>query len=195
MKQVLIIVDAQDDFITGTLPVPGAGEIVPVIARLLGKFDAVIYTQDWHPGNHCSFKENGGQWPRHCVANSPGSMIHHRLPLLLGDIKFRTVMKGMNFEVDSYSGFWDNERKQQTRMLQTLEQLGITEATEVYICGLATEYCVKFTAIDAHEKFKRVFVIEDACRGVDAEASKEAIDYMVDDGIAVVQSWEVPYDY
>ena len=178
MKRILIPVDVQDDFISGALAVPDAGEIVPIIARFLGQFDAVVYTQDWHPTNHCSFEENGGPWPRHCVMASAGSMINIALPMLLGGTQFHTVKKGMSSDVDSYSAFWDNERENATRMMEMLTELGATRDTEIYICGLASEFCVKFTVLDALEEFDNVFVIDEACRGVDKEAANLAFDEM-----------------
>jgi len=175
--KALIIVDVQNDFLPGgALAVPKGDEVIPVINSIMDKFDVVVATQDWHPANHGSFASNAGKnpfdvgelnglsqvfWPDHCVQGSYGSQLATHLDHSKISAIFR---KGMDSEVDSYSGFKDNGGKN----LSTLgDALGWVD--EVYICGLATDYCVKFTALDALDVWtddSSVFVITDACRGI-----------------------------
>ena len=160
MKNALIIVDVQNDFCTGSLPVPHGLDIVPVINRLMGQFDVVIPTQDWHPKDHCSFAPNG-PWPVHCVADSEGAA----LVAGLDKSRFQHVIrKGMRKEFDSYSGFYD-EGGQSTGLAELLRSLGVTHVT---ITGLATNFCVLATALDCFEKahFPTTVFLE-GCRGID----------------------------
>jgi len=172
--KALIVVDVQNDFMPGgALPVTDGDKIVPVINGIRDQFDTVVFTQDWHPAGHCSFKGNDcalnkvpGIWPVHCVQESPGAELHKDLVVEEWDLRIR---KGTFKTVDSYSGFFDNERVGATDLHDKLQDLGVTD---LFICGLATDYCVKFTAIDAAEfKTKRepaynVTVLLEACRGV-----------------------------
>lgn len=172
--KALIVVDVQNDFMPGgALPVTDGDKIVPVINGIRDQFDTVVFTQDWHPAGHCSFKGNDcalnkapGIWPVHCVQGTPGAELHKDLVVEEWDLRIR---KGTFTSVDSYSGFFDNERVEATDLHDKLQDLGVTE---LFICGLATDYCVKFTAIDAAE-FKilkgpayNVTVLLNACRGV-----------------------------
>lgn len=160
MKSALIVVDLQFDFMPGgALPVPKGDDIVKPIGQIRRLFDTVIFTQDWHTADHCSFKQNGGIWPVHCLQYSPAASLPHRI-MRPDDI---VVTKGMDKNVDSYSGFWDNEKKNQTDLQEILR---IKEIDDVYICGLATEYCVKYTALDAIAIGYQTNVIIDACRGI-----------------------------
>lgn len=159
----LIVVDAQYDFMPGgALPVPEGDKIIDKILAIKKDFDLVIFTQDWHPANHCSFKEQGGPWPAHCIQGTPGAALAEGLyDPTSGDI---LVTKGLNTDVDSYSGFWDNERKHETILNSILKEVGVDK---VYICGLATNFCVKFTALDAVEAGYKTYLIPEACRGID----------------------------
>ncbi len=187
----LIIVDVQNDFCPGgALAVPGGDQVVPLINRLQPRYDLVVATQDWHPADHGSFAVNHpgrtpGErielaglpqvlWPVHCVQGTPGAEFHPALNLQRVARVFR---KGTHPQIDSYSGFFDNGHRAATGLGEYLRQRGVKE---VYVCGLATDYCVKWTALDAVELGFETFVLEDACRGVDLHPGdvRQAIDEM-----------------
>lgn len=176
--KTLIIVDAQNDFMPGgALPVEGGDLIVPVINRLIHTFDLVIATQDWHPRNHLSFASNhdGKQpfdqiqlhgldqvlWPDHCVQDSVGAQFHDEL--LLEPVE-AIIRKGMDPNVDSYSGFYDNGRRKHTGLAGYLRE---KEVNEVFICGLAGDFCVAYTARDALQEGFAVTLIDNAIRSLD----------------------------
>ncbi|HAP44179.1 MAG: nicotinamidase [Spirochaetes bacterium GWD1_61_31] len=178
--KTLIIVDPQLDFMPGgALPVPDGQAIVPLINRLLPRFDLVVATQDWHPANHASFAANqGGRkvfeiirldgldqvlWPTHCIQGSPGAAFHPDLDTRPLAAIFR---KGLNPTVDSYSGFWDNGHRQATGLAGYLRA---RQADELYICGLAADICVFYTLADALKEGFKASLIEDASRALDAE--------------------------
>lgn len=177
-KEALLIIDVQNDFCPGgTLPVPGGDEIVPLINQLMKKFEIVVATQDWHPAGHKSFATShpgkepydiinlGGVkqvlWPDHCVQGSEGAELR-------GDLEqepIRTIIrKGMNLEVDSYSGFRDNQKEAITGLDGYLKAVGVEH---IYLVGLATDFCVYFTAMDGLENGYEVTIIPDATRGID----------------------------
>jgi nicotinamidase/pyrazinamidase len=189
--RAFIIVDVQNDFLpTGALPVPGGGEVIPLINRLQTHFDFVVATQDWHPADHQSFASNhpGKKpgdvielqgdlqilWPDHCVQNSSGAEFAGELHREGWRKVFR---KGTRSTMDSYSGFLEGTQKLRDRV-STLhgndhphstgleEYLKIHGIRKVYIAGLALDYCVKFTALDARRLGFDVTVIPDACRAV-----------------------------
>ena len=140
MARALIIVDFQNDFTPGgALPVPEGDQIAPRVNQLAssGAFDLVVATRDWHPPDHRSFAERGGPWPRHCVAGSEGAQLHPALDIAHVDV---VIDKGTGGDTDGYSGF------EATDLSALLERHGVDE---VVICGLATDYCVKMTALDA----------------------------------------------
>lgn len=187
-KRALILVDVQNDFLPGgALAVNGGDEILPVVNRLLDlPFDLIVASRDWHPPNHGSFasvhgKEVGEKiqlggleqilWPDHCIQDSEGAQLSDSLNQKRIDV---LVNKGMHPEIDSYSAFFDNEHQRTTELDKILKE---NEIEDVYIVGLATDYCVKFTAIDALECGYHVYLIEDGCKGVDlqAEDSERAI--------------------
>ncbi|NMC20892.1 MAG: bifunctional nicotinamidase/pyrazinamidase [Thermogutta sp.] len=176
-KPALIVVDVQNDFCPGgALAVPQGDEIVPVVNRLAERFPIVVATQDWHPADHVSFAanhpgkqpgdvivwEDGPQilWPVHCVQDSAGAAFH---PQLNAGRFARVFRKGTDPRIDSYSGFFDNRRRHATGLHEFLRQSGVNQ---VYVCGLATDYCVKWTVLDALALGYRTAVIRDACRGV-----------------------------
>ena len=177
-KKALIIVDLQHDFCPGgSLAVSGGDEIVPLANQLQSKFDLVIASQDWHPHDHISFAANHQDravgevilvddipqvlWPVHCVQGTHGAMFHSDFDISRVQ---KIVHKGIDSKVDSYSAFYDNEHLRSTGLSDYLRSEGVEE---VYIMGLATDYCVKYTALDAvHDGFK-VNVITDGCRGVE----------------------------
>jgi nicotinamidase/pyrazinamidase len=169
----LILVDLQHDFLPGgALAVPHGDEVLPVARAVMAKFPLVVATQDWHPQNHKSFASNNPgakvgemrtldglpqvMWPDHCVENTRGAEL-----VVPCENVFR---KGTNPEIDSYSGFFDNGRKQATGLRDFLRQKGVRAVT---VLGLATDYCVKFTALDARHLGFDVTLIEDGCRGVE----------------------------
>jgi nicotinamidase/pyrazinamidase len=177
MKKALIVVDIQNDFLPGgRLAVPDGDKIIPKVNDLIKKFDLVIATQDWHPVNHISFAENhkgkkpGDKitvegveqilWPSHCVQNTFGAEFAKDL---LKDKFTAVIRKGTDPMIDSYSGFFDNARKKDTGLDNLLKSLNVSE---VYIVGLATDYCVKFTALDAVSLGYKTHVIREACMGV-----------------------------
>lgn len=200
----LILVDLQNDFIPGgALAVPEGDAVVPVANRMQAQFDLVVATQDWHPPDHGSFAENhegrrpgdiiqlGGQpqilWPTHCVQNTIGAEI---LPDLDTTRIAKVFRKGTDRDVDSYSGFFDNGRRKATGLGEFLHQ---QEVTRVYVMGLATDYCVKFTALDARSLGFDTVLIEDGCRGVERQTGdiEAAVAEMRAAGVRVVQSQDV----
>lgn len=201
MKRALILVDIQNDFIPGgALAVAEGDRIVPIANRVQSAFDLVVATQDWHPANHGSFaSQHPGRkpgdvidlngiaqvlWPDHCVQGSKGAEFHPRLD---ASRIARIFQKGVDPEIDSYSGFFDNGHRRGTGLAEYLRSKHVTD---VYIAGLATDYCVKFTSLDARTLGLRTFVIEDACRGVNLAPgdSATALDQMRAAGVNVVTS-------
>ena len=159
----LIIVDVQNDFCKGgSLSIEGADDIIPVINLIIPKFQIVVATQDFHPPNHCSFKD----WPIHCVAGTKGAELHRNLDRTR--INYY-IKKGTAVDKDAYSGFQDTD---------LLEYLKNNNVDKVFICGLATDICVKATAIDASKNFLDVYVVEDAIKGVNIDSIKEAFKEM-----------------
>ena len=177
----LIIVDVQNDFCPGgALAVAGGDLVVPVINAALPRFDVVVATQDFHPANHASFAANHpgtrvGEvieldglpqvlWPVHCVGGTPGAELRADLEAARLDAVFQ---KGADLLVDSYSGFFDNGRRHTTGLGEFLKARGVSE---VAVCGLATDYCVRWTALDALSLGFETTVLADACRGVELQA-------------------------
>ena len=173
--KALVIVDAQIDFMPGgALAIADGDSIVPVINKLLPEFELVVATQDWHPANHASFARNhqgkkpfdiielfGMEqvlWPDHCVQGTKGAEFHPEMETLKITAIFR---KGINQEIDSYSGFFDNSHLHNTGLAGYLREKG---ATELYFCGLAADICVYFTIKDAlNEGFKAVLIEDATC--------------------------------
>lgn len=195
----LIIVDVQNDFVPGgALAVREGDQVVPLINELQRKFSHVIATQDFHPANHGSFAANHpgkipGEfielaglsqilWPVHCVQGSSGADFHPDLNQGQWEAVFQ---KGKNPEVDSYSGFFDNARRGDTGLGDFLKSKGIEQ---VFVCGLALDYCVKFTALDAKSLGFDTFLIADATRAVNLrpEDGDRAISEMKEAGIKVL---------
>ena len=203
--KALILVDLQNDFCeNGALAVPDGNAVIPIANSLLDKFDYIIATQDWHPASHKSFAANHagmrrpGQiitlnglqqvlWPIHCVQNSFGAEFSDALQQ---EKITKVFQKGTDPEIDSYSGFFDNGRRKATGLGDYLQQEGITE---VYVLGLATDYCVKFTTLDALELGFRTFLVVDACRGVDLQAGDcdKAIAEMAAKGAVILRSEDI----
>lgn len=202
--KALLLVDLQNDFMPGgALPVVDGDSIVPLANWLASKFSVVAATQDWHPQNHQSFAMNNPgrlvgdvinlngcqqvMWPAHCVQGKHGADFH---PDLKCDQLHMIFKKGINPEVDSYSGFFDNNRLHPTGLADWLKKKNISQ---LYICGLATDYCVKYTALDAVSLGFKTWLIEDACRGVDLQAgdSARAIEEMRNAGVSIISSREL----
>lgn len=176
-KSALIVVDVQRDFCPGgALPVPEGDRVVPVLNKYVEKFERVgapIYaTRDWHPPNHASFKARGGIWPPHCVQNTEGAEFHPDLALPKGT---KIISKAMDPEREAYSGF------EGTRLGEELKRRGIER---VFVGGLATDYCVKNTVMDALKLEFETILLEDAIRGVDVKPgdSERAVGEMVKKG-------------
>jgi nicotinamidase/pyrazinamidase len=196
MQNALIIVDVQNDFCEGgALEVKHGNDVIPVINNLVRskEFDFVIATQDWHPKNHKNknvydvIKLNGISqvlWPDHCVQRTKGSRFHEDLDL--GKI-YRIFKKGTNPEFDSYSGFYDTDHKSSTGLTEYLRKNKIEKN---YICGLATDYCVKFTALDSAKEGFKTYVIKDAVRGVNItkDDSKKSFKEMKESGVKIITS-------
>ena len=202
--RALIVVDLQYDFLPGgALAVSQGDATVPVANRMMPKFELVVATQDWHPANHGSFASqypgkqpgefinlNGLQqilWPDHCIQDSHGAEFHQDLD----QSRIHKIFpKGTDPGIDSYSGFYDNAHRQATGLGDYLKTKGVNE---IYILGLATDYCVKFTALDAIGLGFTTTVIVDGCRGVNlqAEDTDKAIAEMQSAGVRIVQSAEV----
>jgi len=200
------------------LAVAGGDEVVPIINQLKSKlpWDLVVLSQDWHPKGHHSFSSvhvgekdvngnaiksgtvcfRGGEvlWPDHCVQGSKGSEFHPNLRVEKTD---KIVQKGKNPQVDSYSAFVDNNKKQMTGLYDILDHAGITT---VYICGIATDYCVNYTCQDAVERKDgkkpayKTHLILDAARGVDNTTSVAAVEDLKKKGVVVVQSQDLLKD-
>ena len=199
-KNCLIVIDVQNDFCPGgALEVNEGDKIIDKINILQEKFSLIIYTQDWHPINHKSFASNhknkkpfstimmnyGKQvlWPNHCVKNSKGSNFHSKLKVDSGNLIIR---KGSNAEIDSYSVFFENDRITSTGLIGYLKELNVTK---VYMCGLAFDYCVYYSALDAKNLGLEVFIIEDACKGINLNDSYlNAYNDMLDKKINIINS-------
>ncbi|WP_299841668.1 bifunctional nicotinamidase/pyrazinamidase [uncultured Paracoccus sp.] len=184
MADALIVIDLQNDFCpSGALAVAGGDEIVAPINAMMGDFDAVVLTQDWHPADHMSFADNhpgaapfsltqmpyGPQvlWPRHCVQGSDGAEFHADLVVDRADLILR---KGFRPEIDSYSAFFENDHETPTGLAGYLTERGLTRLTFV---GLAHDFCVAWSAIDAAKLGFSVRVIEAATRAIDLEGSRD----------------------
>ena len=181
----LILVDIQNDFCPGgSLAVREGDRIVPVVNELQKKFELVVATKDWHPPGHSSFES---LWPPHCVQNTPGAEFAAGLDT---SRIAHTFLKGTDPAVDSYSGFFDNEHKRATGLGDYLKARGVTT---VVVVGLATDYCVKFTALDALQLGFHTVVVRDACRGVEVRPgdTERALREMAEAGAEIVDSQEL----
>jgi len=202
--KVFIIVDIQNDFIPGgALAVPEGDKIIPIINLLQKHFDLIVATQDWHPPNHGSFASNHegkkpGEiiklsgldqilWPDHCVQGTKGAEFVKDLDITR---LARVFQKGTDPEIDSYSTFYDNAHRKSTGLGNYFKEKGIQE---VYLAGLATDYCVKFSALDAVELGFKTHVIQDACRGVNLSPadSQKALEQMKNSGAEIIQSGDI----
>jgi len=223
--KALIVVDVQNDFLTGTLslndcPAKQDGvKTVPVINKLINNkdWDLIVYTFDWHPNSHISFVTNSHKfpkhpdspvtekaevynkvifdingsrreqvlWPPHCIQGSWGAELHKDLIVPADSCR---VYKGLSKDVDSYSAFYDNDKINETNLRQLLLDQAIDTT---YICGVATDVCVNFTAVDSHEIGFQTHVVMDACAGVSHEGIRESMEKWKSIGISVISSDEV----
>lgn len=202
--RALLLIDLQYDFMPGgALAVPQGDATVLVANRLLDRFGFVVASQDWHPADHMSFaSQHPGHepleeieldglsqtlWPDHCVQGSHGAELHHELRT--GSID-RVIRKGEDRRVDSYSAFFDNARRRKTDLEATLREQGVEE---LVVLGLATDYCVLFSVLDALDLGFRVSVVRDGCRGIDQPAGSvdAAWRRMEEAGAVIVDSQEV----
>jgi nicotinamidase/pyrazinamidase len=202
--KALLLIDIQNDFLPGgELAVPDGDAIIPIVNRLISKFEIVVATQDWHPAEHGSFAANHvGKnigdvvdlhglaqilWPVHCVQETRGAE-------LADDLAQHAIVevfqKGTDPRIDSYSGLFDNGHRKTTGLAEWLNERGVSDA---YLVGLATDYCVKHTAIDAAQLGFNVYLIEDACRGVNLQPGDvaRAIETMRDAGVQITTSSDV----
>ena len=185
MKAALLVVDVQNDFCPGgALAVPEGDAIIPLVNRLIGRFDHVLLTQDWHPPGHSSFASvhEGRQpfdivtasygpqvlWPDHCVQGTPGADFH---PNLEADKAELILRKGFRPHVESYSAFFENDRQTPTGLTGYLRERGLTR---IFLCGLATDFCVRWSALDGQRQGFDVAVISDAVRAIDTAGSLAA---------------------
>jgi nicotinamidase/pyrazinamidase len=197
----LILVDLQNDFLPGgALPVPHGDEVIPLTNELQQRFDLVVATKDWHPPDHGSFatnhpgKEPGDRiildgieqilWPVHCVQNTHGAEFS---PSFDTSRIAHVFHKGVERNIDSYSTFFDNAHRRHTGLAHYLEKRGIKE---IYLMGLALDYCVKYSALDARQLGLNTHVILDGCRGIDLEQGDidRALDEMKRVGAVLMQS-------
>lgn len=176
---VLIVTDVQNDFCPGgALAVPNGDQVVPVINAVSGAYPVVVTTQDWHPADHISFVSRGGPWPPHCVAGTRGAELHPALDVSRVDI---TIRKAETRDTEAYSGF------DGTNLADLLRERGVTDVT---VAGLATDYCVKATALDALREGFRVTVFEDASRPVEVNPGDgtRALDNLREAGVTVARA-------
>ncbi|MFJ2457132.1 bifunctional nicotinamidase/pyrazinamidase [Pseudomonas neuropathica] len=202
-RSALLVIDVQNDFTPGgQLAVPEGDLIVPLINRLARQFTQVVVAQDWHPTGHASFASShpghqpydviqlpyGEQtlWPDHCVQSTPGAEFHRELDLPHAQLIIR---KGCNPDIDSYSAFLEADRRTTTGLSGYLKERGIDT---VYMVGLALDFCVMFSALDARAAGFNTYVVLDACRAIDLNGSlAAAVERMQSAGVGLIQSTEL----
>lgn len=201
--KALIIVDVQNDFCEGgALEVPNGSSVVPVINNLIQRFDVIVQTRDWHPAGHHSFAsvhddkspydtvelDYGTQvlWPDHCVQGTQGAEFHDDLQTDKSQVIIR---KGFRPHIDSYSTFYENDQETKTGLTGYLNDRGITD---LYVTGLATDFCVKWSVLDGIKEGFNVHIVEDAVRGIDLKGSlDQAWKEMKEAGVQVVTSKKI----
>ena len=203
---VLLVVDVQNDFCPGgALPVQNGHEVVPVVNGLAAMFRHMVLTQDWHPADHASFASaHPGQqpydqiemaygpqvlWPDHCVQGTPGAAFHPSLAVSGCELILR---KGHDARIDSYSAFFENDRRTPTGLAGYLRERTLSR---VFLAGLATDFCVHYSALDATAHGFETFVLEDGCRGIDLDGSlAQAWRNMAEAGVVRVRSGDLEAD-
>ncbi len=201
--KALVIVDIQNDFCPGgALAVPGGDEVIEPVNKLAGEFDCIVQTQDWHPQDHLSFASNhdgkepyettemdyGEQvlWPDHCVQGTKGAEFHPELKTRPSQL---IVRKGFRKHIDSYSAFFENDNETVTGLHGYLQERGVSE---LFVVGLATDFCVKWTVLDGLKLGYDVHLVEDAVRGIDIDGSVDAaMQEMKDAGVVLTHSKEI----
>lgn len=200
--KTLIIADVQYDFLPGgSLEVPDGDVIIPVINQIQKSFELVIATQDWHPANHISFASNHKHkkpfdeikldgkpqilWPDHCVQNTRGASFHQDLKLTRAEAIIR---KGMDRNIDSYSGFYDNNHEKSTGLTGYLRD---RNAENLFFCGLAADFCVWYSILDAHREGFSVTLIEDATKPINTKEFDKIKHKMKKMGISIIESGEL----
>ncbi len=182
MAEALLIIDFQNDFTSGgALEVPGGDQIAEPVKRLADHFDLIFATRDWHPPDHASFETEGGPWPVYCVRGTPGAEFHPAME----EVELDAVVDvGRGRDDEGYSGF------EKSDLAQTLRD---HDVDQVYVCGLATDHCVRASAIDARREGFEVIVVEDAVRGVEvAEGdSEQAFGDMREAGAEIASSEQI----
>ena len=199
-NEALVVIDVQNDFCAGgALAVPDGEAVVAAINRISSKFPVRVFTQDWHPSGHSSFASSYPQsnpleiakldygdqvlWPDHCVQGTPGAEFH---PNLLTDTADIVIRKGFRKSIDSYSAFFENDRATPTGLDGYLRTRGVDT---VHLAGLATDFCVHFSAMDAVRLGFQVIVLTDACRAIDLDGSLDAaLAEMNEVGVALVDA-------
>jgi nicotinamidase/pyrazinamidase len=186
-RDALVVVDVQNDFCPGgALPVPEGDAVIPVIHRIAERFEHILLTQDWHPPGHCSFAssyegkkpfevvELAGReqrlWPDHCVQGTRGAELH---PVLRLDRAELILRKGFRKEIDSYSAFFENDHATPTGLAGYCQECGLER---MFFAGLAYDFCVGFSAVDARTAGFEAVVVRDACRAIDVEGSVEGME-------------------
>ena len=199
----LLVIDVQNDFCPGgALAVPEGDAILPLVSRLARRFDHVLLTQDWHPPGHRSFASShagrrpfeairldyGEQvlWPDHCVQGTQGAAFHPQLDLPQAELVLR---KGFRSEIDSYSAFYENDRRTRTGLAGYLRDRGLRR---LFLVGLATDFCVAWSALDGRREGFETVVIEDACRAIDLDGSLDrARAAMQEAGVTIARAAEI----
>ncbi len=199
-SDLLLVVDVQNDFCPGgALAVSDGDAVIPVIHRIAPRFEHAILTQDWHPPGHQSFasahpgrhafeqvKVSYGEqtlWPDHCVQDTPGAEFHPALQLTRAELVLR---KGFRPEIDSYSAFFENDRKTATGLAGYLRERGLKR---VFLAGLAYDFCVAYSALDARRLGFAVTIVRDGCRAIDLNGSVGAVErQFAATGVAVIES-------
>ena len=202
-EDVLIVVDVQNDFCPGgALAVPDGDAVSEGIHRIAPRFEHIVLTQDWHPADHVSFAAThsgkrafeaielayGMQtlWPSHCVQGSQGAEIHPALQLARAELILR---KGFRREIDSYSAFYENDRTTPTGLAGYLRERGLKR---VFLAGLAYDFCVGYSALDARRLGLEAIIVRDACRAIDLNGSLKRIEAeFAREGVAVIESGEL----
>lgn len=197
--RALLLIDIQNDFLPGgALAIPEGDQIIPIVNRLQEKFPLVVATQDWHPASHKSFaSQHAGKkvfetttlqgldqvlWPDHCIQGSHGAEFSPELNMNKTEAVFR---KGTSPEIDSYSGFFDNGHRKTTALADYLKG---KQVTEVYLAGLAGDFCVFFSAMDAIKEGFSTFFIEDAIRAISPDGFKKAKEEIINKGGKIIRS-------
>ncbi len=202
-RDVLLVIDVQNDFCPGgQLAVAGGDCVIEPIHRIAPRFEHIVVTQDWHPANHLSFASAhpgkkpyeqialsyGPQtlWPEHCVQGTPGAELHPALHLPQAELILR---KGFRREIDSYSAFFENDRATPTGLAGYLRERGLTR---VFLAGLAYDFCVGYSALDARRLGLEAVVIRDACRAIDLNGSVRKMDAEFEKSGVVLAKSEAP---